>query len=119
MTDHPVGEHCEAKKKQGDGTCTKPAGWGTDHVGFGNCKLHGGASPNGKIHAEKEAVAWRQRLADEMDPSVRVMAHIRDNAESENVRLSAASSIVDKGIKVEGDGDGDTTIIIVNMDDIA
>jgi len=34
--------HCGAKKRQGEGNCTRPAGWGTDHVGEGPCKLHGG-----------------------------------------------------------------------------
>lgn len=29
-----------------DGTCTRPAGWGTDHVGIGRCKLHGGSTPS-------------------------------------------------------------------------
>lgn len=27
--------------------CSQPAGWGTDHVGNGKCKLHGGASLKG------------------------------------------------------------------------
>lgn len=35
---------CGAKKRQGGGTCTQKAGWGTDHVGKGRCKLHGGVS---------------------------------------------------------------------------
>lgn len=35
---------CGAKKRQGSGKCTQPAGWGTDHRGEGKCKLHGGAS---------------------------------------------------------------------------
>lgn len=37
---------CGATRKQGDdgATCQLPAGWGTDHVGEGRCKLHGGAS---------------------------------------------------------------------------
>lgn len=26
-------------------TCTRPAGWGTDHAGEGRCKLHGGLTP--------------------------------------------------------------------------
>lgn len=26
--------------------CGLPAGWGTNHVGEGRCKLHGGASPH-------------------------------------------------------------------------
>jgi hypothetical protein len=38
--------HCGAKKRQGEGTCTRPAGWGTDHAGYGPCKLHGGCSPS-------------------------------------------------------------------------
>lgn len=35
---------CGAKNRKG-GTCKRPAGWGTDHVGEGKCKLHGGATP--------------------------------------------------------------------------
>ncbi|MFW5987868.1 MAG: hypothetical protein ACOCQA_00345 [bacterium] len=36
---------CGAKTKGSGEPCQKPAGWGTDHVGVGKCKLHGGASP--------------------------------------------------------------------------
>ena len=36
---------CGAKKSQSEGPCTRPAGWGTDHVGDGRCKLHAGSSP--------------------------------------------------------------------------
>ncbi len=39
---------CGAKKRQGDGHCTRPAGWGTDHAGAGRCKLHGGCAPSGR-----------------------------------------------------------------------
>jgi hypothetical protein len=42
---------CGAKKRQGEGTCTQPAGWGTDHVGIGSCKLHGGSMQNHKTAA--------------------------------------------------------------------
>jgi hypothetical protein len=38
---------CGAIKRQGEGECQQPAGWGTDHPGTGRCKLHGGASPSG------------------------------------------------------------------------
>jgi len=35
---------CGATKRDGsDDECQLPAGWGTDHVGEGACKLHGGA----------------------------------------------------------------------------
>lgn len=37
---------CGGRKKQGEGLCTQPAGWGTDHQGVGSCKLHGGCTPN-------------------------------------------------------------------------
>lgn len=35
---------CGRKKRSG-GTCQKPAGWGTDHKGYGMCRTHGGNSP--------------------------------------------------------------------------
>lgn len=38
--------YCGANKRQGEGTCTRPPGWGTDHAGWGPCKLHGGGSPD-------------------------------------------------------------------------
>ena len=38
---------CNARKKDKEkpGYCGQTAGWGTTHVGYGRCKLHGGASP--------------------------------------------------------------------------
>ncbi len=38
-------EFCGAKTKSSGKPCQRPAGWGTDHVGIGKCKLHGGATP--------------------------------------------------------------------------
>lgn len=37
---------CDARKRQGEGQCRRPAGWGTDHAGTGRCKLHGGSTRN-------------------------------------------------------------------------
>lgn len=45
---------CGGKKKQGGGTCTQRAGWGTDHPGVGRCKLHGGCTPNQVAAAERQ-----------------------------------------------------------------
>ena len=39
-----VGVTCGAKKVSG-GKCTMAAGWGTNHYGYGKCKLHGGSTP--------------------------------------------------------------------------
>ena len=35
----------------GEGTCRRPAGWGTDHVGIGTCKLHGGTTKSHRAQA--------------------------------------------------------------------
>lgn len=51
--------YCGARKRQGEGTCTRPAGWGTDHVGVGPCKLHGGSTP-----AHRTAAAATQARRD-------------------------------------------------------
>lgn len=47
---------CGAKTRSG-GTCGQHAGWGTDHVGFGHCKLHGGATRNGQKFAQHQHAA--------------------------------------------------------------
>lgn len=54
------GALCGATLKQdredGRGTCTQVAGWGTEHVGFGTCKLHGGTTPSHVAAAERQRV---------------------------------------------------------------
>lgn len=40
-----IGVSCGAKKRAG-GRCTLAAGWGTNHVGTGACRFHGGQLPN-------------------------------------------------------------------------
>lgn len=44
---------CGAKKHQSEGTCRRPAGWGTSHPGIGACKLHGGSMPNHQKAAQR------------------------------------------------------------------
>jgi len=52
QSDKPL---CGAQRSnQPPGTlCTRPAGWGTNHVGIGRCKRHGGATTNHEKAAEK------------------------------------------------------------------
>ncbi|MFR0358638.1 hypothetical protein [Streptomyces sediminimaris] len=58
---------CGGKKKQGEGTCTQPAGWGTDHAGVGRCKLHGGCTPNQAVSAGRQkAEAEARRVLAEL-----------------------------------------------------
>jgi hypothetical protein len=44
---------CGAKTSTG-APCKRTAGWGTDHTGFGKCKMHSGSTRNGKVAAAKE-----------------------------------------------------------------
>lgn len=51
------GELCGAKRRGKTETCTRPAGWGTDHPGAGRCKYHGGCAPSGRIAAKRQLAA--------------------------------------------------------------
>lgn len=62
-----TGDPCGARKRQGEGTCALPAGWGTDHAGHGRCKHHGGASPSGRAAGRRaQAEAETRALAAEL-----------------------------------------------------
>jgi hypothetical protein len=53
-----IGVTCGAKKRDG-GHCSLAAGWGTNHVGIGACKWHGGLLPN---HVKAAAKAEYRKL---------------------------------------------------------
>lgn len=55
--------------------CARPAGWGTDHPGFGRCKLHGGSTANHRksamaqvVRADAEALLAHEGLTDIENP---------------------------------------------------
>jgi hypothetical protein len=48
-----AGLKCGARNHQNGKLCTLPAGWGTAHVGTGNCRKHGGNTPNAQINARR------------------------------------------------------------------
>lgn len=58
------GGFCNCRKKNSEDRCSRIAGWGTDHVGYGACKNHGGNSPSGKTAATRTHV---RELAEELD----------------------------------------------------
>lgn len=45
---------CGVKKKGKDEICMNPAGRGTDHLGYGKCKKHGGTSLVNRLQAAKQ-----------------------------------------------------------------
>lgn len=66
---------CGAKKRSTGDPCQLRAGLGTDHVGWGNCKHHGGSTTTGKKSAARleakahgEHIARVMGFATEVDP---------------------------------------------------
>jgi hypothetical protein len=57
---------CGAKTRPGakSPTCTRPAGWRTDHPGQGKCYLHGGKTP---IKSGRYSLIKRHRLKDRIE----------------------------------------------------
>lgn len=78
----PQGAKCGTRKS--DGTpCKMPAGAGTDHLGFGKCKYHGGNSAALKQHAAREAAAFRMQAFGtpiDIDPGTALLQEVRRSA---------------------------------------
>jgi hypothetical protein len=47
-----AGHACGGTNRDGS-ACKHQPGWGTDHVGFGRCKMHGGSTPTHKISVQE------------------------------------------------------------------
>jgi hypothetical protein len=59
---------CGGVMIDGINLCSKPPGWGTDHVGFGRCRNHGGLTPAGqKAAATAEARRMRHEFGSHTD----------------------------------------------------
>lgn len=59
---------CGANKTDGSGDkCKMPAGFGTDHIGFGHCKYHGGSTSAHKIAAAREEARWFMSAGQHVD----------------------------------------------------
>lgn len=73
---------CGAKKRNGE-PCGAPAGSGTDHLGIGCCKHHGGSTPN---HVKSANVEKANRAAEtfglprEIDPHTALIEELHRTA---------------------------------------
>jgi hypothetical protein len=103
MTGKPT-RTCGAKTRAGT-PCGKPAGWGTDHRGFGHCTHHLGATRNGRTHAFREQAnveAARLGVAIDTDPHEALAAVV-------NILVGTASFLqakvteIDESVALEGD----------------
>lgn len=94
--DIPPNPHCGATLKSGTGTCGHQAGWGTDHPGYGQCKLHGGSTPTGKKHAKQLRLEAFARILEMTDPALTRLLQLVKGAESEAVALGAIRDVLDR-----------------------
>lgn len=75
--------HCGAHPGADRGPCRATKGRGTPHPGWGHCKHHGGSTPSGIAHAERErtrALAARWALPLDIDPATALLDEVRRSA---------------------------------------
>jgi len=72
-----MSETCGASTRNGE-PCSLPAGWGTDHIGEGRCKLHGGATPRGEDSPHFEHGLFSDYLSDEDRQTVDALEDFED-----------------------------------------
>lgn len=75
---------CNAKKKSG-GTCRKPAGWGTNHLGQGRCRRHGGAQTSRMVQHGFYSGVTHTRIKDLMVEMSKVELNAMDLIPEANV----------------------------------
>jgi hypothetical protein len=63
--------------------CLLPAGWGTDHVGVGRCKLHGGSTPThvrAAQRAQAEVAVVTYGLPRNVEPAIALIEEVHRTA---------------------------------------
>lgn len=106
-------KHCGAKNKTGNagGKCVLAKGYGTDHLGYGNCMFHGGNTPSGKKAGRKaqvEALASQylddpnaKPLADAGDALLRLASRVESAVDAVGGRVNQLT-----GVRYTADGPG-------------
>lgn len=73
------GAKCGAISTRTHVACKKPAGFGTDHQGYGRCKHHGGSTQSGVIAAEKQRLTIHRQMfgdAEVIDPGQSLLEEV-------------------------------------------
>lgn len=68
---------CGATTRSG-ASCRHEAGWGTDHVGTGRCKLHGGSVPVGRASGQFKHGRYSRVHREELRDLIEEYAHDPD-----------------------------------------
>jgi len=80
-------DRCPGTNRDGD-RCGHPKGWGTDHVGEGYCKHHGGASdgaPTGEAHGSYEHGGFSEALPEDAEDVTANIEAFRDAVDTESL----------------------------------
>jgi hypothetical protein len=96
--------YCGATNRKGH-PCTRPAGWGTSHSGIGNCKHHGGSTPNGVKYAGRrglELEAIKLGFSIEMEPDDLMLNTVYLAAGALAFATQRAAAIEEKDYETDG-----------------
>jgi hypothetical protein len=96
-----MADHCGAKTRDG-GHCKRVAGWGTESR-HGRCRLHGGATPNGRLFAAKQeasVIAAQLGASIEMDPGEALLSCVHLDA-GEVAFLQHRVQLIEEGKQLE------------------
>ena len=77
------GAQRSGRSSSGPGTCRNFAGFGTDHVGFGRCKFHGGSTRNHRTKAATDQAVAKMATYGEpivVDPAVALLMEVHRTA---------------------------------------
>lgn len=110
------GELCGAATRSG-GRCSKQAGWGTEHVGVGKCRLHGGSTPTHQRRAARE-MAVVMGAEHDIEPQdallwcIRIAAGEVNYCSAQIAELEAADAVGHPVVEVErAAGDAEGTLV--------
>lgn len=101
---------CGARKRDGsDDPCGLPAGWGTDHVGDGRCKLHGGnaGAPRNNQNASKHGLYsdphhyFESLSLEQQDYIEEVASMILDRVQKQKATVNQSDQIRSRAIAIQ------------------
>lgn len=98
--------------------CHNAAGWGTEHVGFGACRKHGGSTPTGVVRASQErteGILNKYATLADVDPAEALLEMVQRHTAIVRY-LSILVSRIDEADIVWGLSEEITEPAIVNAD---
>ena len=111
---HDSTPRCGAKTRSG-WSCKYPAGWGTDHLGSGRCKLHGGKStgaPKKNKNSEKHGLFTKHLPEESLEIVEKIEKISTIDILWDNIKIQYAAILrAQKIMHVEGKGEIVKTIV--------